>query len=341
MPGSLSQISRRGTRPSCRISSHEPSNKSSVFRVGIIRPVMNRECAAVITNTGSSLAVPSSSGIFRGGNHKSHWAASPAAHDSRSAGSIRRCSGRSSFTFSLNHRIEPVQPTRSASTVAGMSGVSSNSARTRGSNTTNDVGPEDRSYLGGPAEFTALITVVREIPSRSAIRAFGTPSAASLLINAQSSKVITLPSLSAHFSPPKLFSFRAPSTLRVISGCADCAAKRRGGQFGGDGVDVDVPMQPRYYREELIHREPPSPPRRSRLALSTSVSGRGVGTVAELRVHANQDTFNIGHGHLAPCGAGGGQPRSTTCAKRFDPCLAEAVSRHADIIETWTSSRWL
>ncbi|MDT0264332.1 hypothetical protein, partial [Jatrophihabitans lederbergiae] len=43
--------------------------------------------------------------------------------------------------------------------------------------------------------------------------AFGTPSAASLLISAQSSKVITLQSLSAHFSPPKLFSFRAPPTL--------------------------------------------------------------------------------------------------------------------------------
>jgi hypothetical protein len=57
-----------------------------------------------------------------------------------------------------------------------------------------------------------LITVVREIPSRSAIRAFGTPSAASLLISAQSSKVITLQSSSVHFSPPKLFSFRAPPT---------------------------------------------------------------------------------------------------------------------------------
>jgi hypothetical protein len=49
---------------------------------------------------------------------------------------------------------------------------------------------------------TALITVVREIPSRCAIRAFGTPSAANLLISAQSSKVITLQSSSAHFSPP-------------------------------------------------------------------------------------------------------------------------------------------
>lgn len=47
--GSLSQISCRGTRPSCCISSHAPSNRSSVFLVGIIRPVTNREYAAVIT----------------------------------------------------------------------------------------------------------------------------------------------------------------------------------------------------------------------------------------------------------------------------------------------------
>ena len=41
------------------------------------------------------------------------------------------------------------------------------------------------SYRGGAAEFTALMTVVREIPNRSAIRTFGTPSPASLLISAQ------------------------------------------------------------------------------------------------------------------------------------------------------------
>jgi hypothetical protein len=94
-----------------------------------------------------------------------------------------------------------------------MSGTSSNKARTAGSNTVNDVGLGDRSYRGGEPELTALMTVVREIPSRAAIRALGTPSAASLLISAQSSKVITLQSSSAHFSPPKVFSFRAPPTL--------------------------------------------------------------------------------------------------------------------------------
>lgn len=44
------------------------------------------------------------------------------------------------------------------------------------------------------------MTVVLEIPNRSAICAFGTPSPASLRINAQSYKVITLQSLSVHFS---------------------------------------------------------------------------------------------------------------------------------------------
>jgi hypothetical protein len=64
----------------------------------------------------------------------------------------------------------------------------------------NEAGPGDRSCLGGESEFTALMSVVREIPKRYAMRAFGTPSAAtSLLINAQSSPVITLQSLSAHF----------------------------------------------------------------------------------------------------------------------------------------------
>lgn len=55
------------------------------------------------------------------------------------------------------------------------------------------------TYTGGACDFTALIAVVRETPSRAAIRALGIPCAASLLINAQSSKVITLRS-SVHFT---------------------------------------------------------------------------------------------------------------------------------------------
>ena len=100
---------------------------------------MNRECAATITNTGNNAADPFSSGIRLGGNHKSHCAASPAAHTSRSAGSGRRCSGRNRRTLSRNHVIDPDQPTRSASTVADISGNSASIARTRSSNGVNDV----------------------------------------------------------------------------------------------------------------------------------------------------------------------------------------------------------
>ena len=164
------------------------------MRVGIIRASMNRLYASVITSTGSSAREPSSSKILRGGNHRSHCATSPADHVNRSAGSIGRWSTRTRLTLSRNQRIEPVHPTRSASTVAGMSGVSASNARTRSSNGVNDVGPLARSYFGGPCEAMALSTVVLEMPSFLAIAAFGTPSRASLRISAQSSIVITLQS---------------------------------------------------------------------------------------------------------------------------------------------------
>ena len=165
IPVSLSQISLRGTRPSPRISSHDPSSRSSVVRVGIIRPVVNRECAAVITSTGSSAVLPSSSGIRNGGNHRSHWAASPGCQDSRSAGSGRRNCGRNRATFSRNQEIDPSQPTRSAITVAGISGNSASSAATRGPNGENAVGPGLRSYLGTVSDATARATVDLPIPS--------------------------------------------------------------------------------------------------------------------------------------------------------------------------------
>ena len=152
MPASLSQISRRGTRPSSRSSSQVANSRSSVRLVGIIRPSMKREKAAVITSTGNNTRVPFSSGILRGGNHRSHCPASPAAQDSRSAGSGLRYSGRSRRTLSRNHVIDPVQPTRSAITVAGRSGCSASSARTRGSNAVNDVGTGLRSYFGGRSD---------------------------------------------------------------------------------------------------------------------------------------------------------------------------------------------
>ncbi|MDQ6851762.1 MAG: hypothetical protein M3070_17845, partial [Actinomycetota bacterium] len=66
-----------------------------------------------------------------------------------------------------------------------------------------------RAYVGGSLDATARATVLREIPNRSAIRAFGTPSAANPRINAQFSKVITLQSLSAHFSSGRDAQFSA------------------------------------------------------------------------------------------------------------------------------------
>ena len=108
MPDSLSLIRRRGTRPRSCSSIHIASSKSWVWRVGIIRPTMNQECAAMITMTGSSVFEPSLNGIFFGENHKSHWAASPGSHISRSEGSTGRCSGRSRRTLSRNQLIDPV-----------------------------------------------------------------------------------------------------------------------------------------------------------------------------------------------------------------------------------------
>jgi hypothetical protein len=60
--------------------------------------------------------------------------------------------------------IDPVQPTRSAITVAGMSGCALSSCRTSGSNGANDVGTAGRWYLGGLSEANARSTVDRPMP---------------------------------------------------------------------------------------------------------------------------------------------------------------------------------
>lgn len=54
--------------PGCQV----PSSRSSVVLVGIIRASTNLEQAAVITSTGNRVLMPFSSGIFFGGNHRSH-----------------------------------------------------------------------------------------------------------------------------------------------------------------------------------------------------------------------------------------------------------------------------
>lgn len=118
--------------------------------------------------TGRRILLPCSSGIFFGGNHKSHWAASPGNQISRSEGSTGRWSGRRRRTLSRNHVIVPVQPTRSAITVAGMSGVSLSSWRTAGSNDVNDVDTAGRSYFGGRSDANARSTVDLPIPKSRA-----------------------------------------------------------------------------------------------------------------------------------------------------------------------------
>ncbi len=139
-----------------------------MVRVGIIVASTNRECAHVITSTGNNALLPSSSGIRFGGNHWSHCAASPGNQVNRSEGSTGRCSGRRRRTLSRNHVIDPVHPTRSAITVAGMSGVRASSSRTSGSNGVNAVGTAGRWYFGGPSEASARRTVSRPIPRSSA-----------------------------------------------------------------------------------------------------------------------------------------------------------------------------
>ena len=67
-------------------------------------------------------------------------------------------------------------------TVTGMSGVSSSSARTRGSNATHDGALGVRTSRGGASDATALTTGVREIATVRVrpdvmLTAFGTPSA--------------------------------------------------------------------------------------------------------------------------------------------------------------------
>ncbi len=199
IPDSLSHTQPRGTawiwpETSC----HIPISRSAVVREGSIIAVMNRECEQTITNTGGVPSWPAPSGIRAGGNHRSHWTWSPGRQESRPAGSTGAYWARRGRRFSRTQVI--AQPTRSAGTVAGILGCSTSNARTTGSTRPNAFGPGDRSYRGGRSEATALITMFRHTPNRSAICVFGTPSACNRRINAQPSTVITLQSPSAHFS---------------------------------------------------------------------------------------------------------------------------------------------
>jgi hypothetical protein len=117
-----------------------------------------------MTSNGSNTDVPFSSGIFFGGNQRSHCAASPAAQNSLSAGSTERCSGRNRLMLSRNQVTDPDHSTRSAITVAGIDGCSASNALTLASNGVNDVDCDGRSYFGGRSDLTADATVSRAMP---------------------------------------------------------------------------------------------------------------------------------------------------------------------------------
>jgi len=123
-----------------------------------------------------------------GGNHKSHWATSPAAYTVRLAGSGGRYAGRSSATRSRSTRIDRSHPIRSAITVAGIDGYALSSSRIRGSAASTIDPLRGRSYRGGRSLATAARTVFLETPITLAIALIGIRSArCSRRISAQSS----------------------------------------------------------------------------------------------------------------------------------------------------------
>src|SRR5437879_4653658 len=93
---------------------------------------------------------PYPTGSVIGGNHRSHWAISPAAYAVREAGSGGRYTGRSSATRLDSTRIDRVQPIRSAITVAGILGYTRSNSRICGSTTSTTEPLPARTYLGGP-----------------------------------------------------------------------------------------------------------------------------------------------------------------------------------------------
>ena len=105
-----------------------------------------------------------------------------------------RPSARSSATRSRNTVMPLVQPMRSATTVAGMSGVSANNRRMAGSNASTAEPRSSRTYFGASSERNAVRTVLRATPSRRAM-AFAPIASAlcNLLISAHSSTLIKFP----------------------------------------------------------------------------------------------------------------------------------------------------
>jgi hypothetical protein len=120
---------------------------------------MRRKFMQVITNTGDNVILPSSSGIFPGGTTDRTARRRQAARSTDPAD--RPNDAQDAIAGRVTERlIDPVQLTRSAITVAGMSGGSFNSCRTRSSNGVNDAGAAARSYFGGRSDATARATTI-------------------------------------------------------------------------------------------------------------------------------------------------------------------------------------
>jgi len=135
--------------------------------------MMNPENAATIVNTGGSINVAfGPTGTTLPGNHRSHCTISPATYVVRSAGSAGsagRNNGRSCATRARNTDDDRSHPTRSAITVAGISGNSASNNRIRGSNPSTADPTGARSYLGGTSEANASRTVFLANPNLRAI----------------------------------------------------------------------------------------------------------------------------------------------------------------------------
>jgi hypothetical protein len=111
------EINRLGTRPICWISSHEPSSRSSVFPLGRIWPVTNRECAAVITNNRQQLGravlerdLPRRGTTGRTGRHPR--APRGSGRTGRSAGARDAVASRCRGTSGSSRSNPPARPAR-------------------------------------------------------------------------------------------------------------------------------------------------------------------------------------------------------------------------------------
>jgi hypothetical protein len=129
----LSHTSALGVRSQPDSNVQCPTSRSGPCRDGIITAVNTREYPDTITNTGGRPTCPNPNGTSTGGNHRSHCANSPGRYSVRDTGSTGRYNTRSCATRSQNTVLPRVHPTRSMTTVEGISGNSASNALICGS----------------------------------------------------------------------------------------------------------------------------------------------------------------------------------------------------------------